>query len=142
MLHSSRKALAGHSSAAISATLLVAAAMALGAPEPAAAQNAGFGSALQRKYDILQQQIDSNRIRAEAARVNAEAEHERVQAEATPREAQSSQVSGSEHYRVASGTDDFAGMRVPTYRLANGVILEVTGGLSPDAPTVCIANCR
>ena|SRR3982750_3423428 len=141
MLHSSRGARAGRSSAAISAGLLVVATMAFGAPGAAAAQNVGFGAALQRKFDILQQQTDSARIRAEAARVNAEAEHERVQAEATPREAQSSQTWGSGHYRVSSGTDDFAGMRVPTYRLANGVILEVTGDFWPDAPTVCIANC-
>jgi uncharacterized protein HemX len=141
MLHSSREALAGRSSAAISASLLVAATMALGASGTAAAQDAGFGAALQRKFDILQQQTDSARIRAEAARVNAEAEHERAQAEATPREAQSRQTGGSEHYRVTRGTDDFAGMRVPTYRLANGVILEVTGDFWPDGPTVCIANC-
>lgn len=94
---------------------------------------------LNRKYAILQQQADTERMRAETERLRAEAE-----ASARQRQTYSSggSTSGpSQGYAVSVDRDSLAGFEPATYRLGNGLVLQVTGLFQPDAPTVCIANC-
>ena len=38
-------------------------------------------------------------------------------------------------------SDDFAGKNVPTYRLQNGVTLQVSGGFHPSDTARCVSDC-
>ena len=42
---------------------------------------------------------------------------------------------------VLQDRDSLGRVNAATYRLGNGLVLQVTGLFQPDAPTVCIANC-
>lgn len=104
----------------------------LGASGSAIAQP-DMDALLQRKYDIMQQQADSERMRAEA-----EIKRNRNQSD---RSSTSHSSSGSQRYVVPTGIDSLFETNAATYRLGNGVILRASGIFWPDAPTVCIANC-
>ena len=104
----------------------------------AAAQS--IGQALNKKYQILQQQADNDGLRAEADRTRAEAEAQAMEA--------GQQMSGavSPHgswtpYTVAGATNDFAILKVPTYVLPNGVAIQVSGDFSPGEGVTCISLC-
>ena len=118
---------------------LAAALVILGATGSAIAQP-DMGALLQRKYDILQQQADTDRMRAEAEiKQNrlVEGNIDRSRARSTRYNASNS----PQLYVVPMGGDSLAGTDAPTYRLGNGVLLRASGIFWPDAPTVCIANC-
>lgn len=97
-------------------------------------------NALKRKYDILQQQADTERMRAESERT-------RIETETSQSKGQS--YSGGGNFPTSSATyalpvdrDSLGRANPPTYRLGNGVILQMTGIFWPDALTVCVANCQ
>lgn len=96
-------------------------------------------NAIDRKYAILQQQADTERMRAETERTRAEAETSTLQRQSYSGGTNSSP---SPHgYVVGIDHDSLARIYPATYRLSNGMVLQVTGLFEPDAPTICIANC-
>ena len=134
-----RGARVGHSFAASAAGLLMSL-MAVAAPGSAAAQGIpqDMKDALQRKYDILQQQAETERMRAETERTRSAGERS-SKGQTISRAGNPSAT--SQQYAVAIDMDSLAGVYAPTYKLGNGVILQVSGVFWPDAPTVCIAHC-
>jgi hypothetical protein len=101
-----------------------------------------YNDPLSRKDQIQQQRADSERMKAEAERIKAETEAKSAEA----RENQASKGTstsryGVTRYVVANGGDDFAGKRVPKYRLPNGVTLQASGEFHPDKDVVCISHC-
>lgn len=77
---------------------------------------------------------------------NFERERMQAQSEASARQTQSYSnnpvSSGSKQgYVVAIDQNSLAGFQPATYKLGNGLVLQLTGLFRPDPPTVCIANC-
>lgn len=96
-------------------------------------------NALNRKYDIQQQQADTERMRAESERLRTEAEINRSQGQnySSPRDFSGS----SAGVVVPKDRDSLGGVNAAAYKLGNGVVLQFSGDFRPDPPTVCIANC-
>ena len=111
----------------------------LGAQSAAAQGISGMNDALQRKYNILEPQAETERMRAETERMRAEAEVSQSRGRSYPSARNAS--AGSQQYVVPTGIDSLEGTDASTYRLGNGTILRVSGIFWPDAPTVCIAFC-
>jgi hypothetical protein len=109
--------------------------------EPASGQSMpdAIKNALDRKYAILQQQADTERMRAETERTRAEAEANATQRQTYPRGM--SNLGPPQGYAIGIDHDSLAGFDPATYRMGNGMVLQVTGLFQPDAPTICIANC-
>lgn len=85
----------------------------LGAAIPAAANAQIYGSFLKN----IQQQPANETIKSEVGHAD--------DGEAT----------------IAAHSDDFALMKVPTYRLQNGVTLQVSGGFRPGDTARCVSDC-
>jgi hypothetical protein len=109
----------------------------------ASAEAQNFDAYLKEKYDIEQQRANTDRIRAETERVKAESEARsaglgtsRIYDAASARAA-----AGRKRSSVPQSTDDFAGKKVPKYRLPNGVTLQASGGFHPSEGTVCTSDC-
>jgi hypothetical protein len=45
-------------------------------------------------------------------------------------------------YKVAGATNDFAILKVPTFRLPNGVAIQASGNFSPGKGVTCVSLCR
>jgi hypothetical protein len=88
---------------------------------------------LDQKYAILQQQADTERMRAETERAAAERATVAPSAQSAP--------GGVTRYVVAGPSNDFAGMKVPKYTLPNGASIQASGGFHPYATTRCTADC-
>ena len=109
---------------------------------PGVARAQSFNDFLDKKYEIQQQQADSDRARAEADRLRAEAEARATAAQANRLStAASATSSGTTHYTVPHDTNDFAGKKVPTYSLPNGVSLQATGEFHPNKDARCTSEC-
>jgi len=97
---------------------------------------------LNRKYQIQQQQADSDRVKAEAERTRAETEARSTEARVNQiSKATSASSYGVTRYVVGRSSDDFAGKRVPKYRLPNGVTLQASGGFHPYEGVRCTSDC-
>lgn len=109
-------------------------------PGSAAAQDIrdDIKESLDRKYDILQQQANTERLRAETERKQVE---RATEAQSTQFLSASNTRSASQIYYVPLG-DALSGTNAATYQLINGVILRASGDFRPDAPGRCIAYCR
>ena len=88
-------------------------ALLLGAVVPAAASAQIYGSFLKN----IQQQPANETIKSEVRHAD--------DGEAT----------------IPAHSDDFALMKVPTYRLQNGVTLQVSGGFRPGDTVRCVSDC-
>jgi Tfp pilus assembly major pilin PilA len=101
-----------------------------------------FNDYLNKKYEIQQQQADSDRIKAEAERVRAQTEAKRAEMQASQLlSGSSTSSSGASSYTVPHNTDDFAGKNVPRYRLPNGVTLQASGEFHPNKGVRCTSDC-
>lgn len=105
-----------------------------------AARAQSFNDYLNKKYQIQQQQADSDRARAEAERLGAEAEATSSASQASPTSTFANSY-GTSRDVIAHGSNDFAGKRVPQYRLQNGVTLQATGGFHPYDGVRCTTDC-
>jgi hypothetical protein len=45
-------------------------------------------------------------------------------------------------YKVAGASNDFAILKVPTFRLPNGVAIQASGNFSPAGGVTCVSLCR
>jgi hypothetical protein len=121
------------------ATSLCAFLVSIGASDRATGQN--MNDQLRPKSDIPQQQADTERKRgdAEAGPKRAEGENGGSKDQTHPNAGNAAPT--YQRFVVPLDRDSLARIAPPTYRLENGVNLQVTGGFLPDAPTVCIAHC-
>jgi len=114
--------------------------LAIGAA-PADAQS--LGQAIQGRFNstatLLNQQGHPDTMPAATGRARAKAETAKTvkQVSSTRR----SPAFSAPPFAVPADHDSLAGMNAATYRLGNGVVLQVTGLFQPDAPTVCVAYC-
>ena len=115
---------------------------ALAAAGPASAQTIpdDFKNIVDLKYKILQEQADTDRMRAETERTRAQAEGNAMQ---RSRYSSGGNIPTSyATYSLPIDHDSLVRVHPPTFRLGNGVILQMTGIFWPDAFTVCIENCN
>lgn len=113
-------------------------ALTLGSATGALAQSAptSLSQAIQRKYDIAQQEIEAERFRAETQR--RQVERQQQEQHRALGGGEGSRFTGS---TIPSGVDALAGTDAPSYRLDNGAILRVSGIFWPSAQATCIAFC-
>lgn len=109
-------------------------------PSPAPAQMQSLGEAIQnslnRSAALIQQQSNTAQshpdiVRGGLQRGSHETRRQRV---AIARPVSSAGL-------IAADAGSLDQMDATTYRLSNGVQLQVTGLFNPDVPTVCIAYC-
>lgn len=95
---------------------------------------AGMADLLRRKYDVVQQQADTDRLRAEAQVATSNASQAQSHSE--------DPVQWLPHRRMAvGGGEPLAGTDAATYKLNNGVIMRVSGILLPSDSATCIEHC-
>jgi hypothetical protein len=113
-------------------------ALLLGAAVPAVATAQLYG--ISPNY-VPQQQPATDQVKADP--VHSRLAAKRVTANAAARRAEESDsdspASGLTH--IPAHSDDFAGKKVPKYRLQNGVTLQVSGGFRPSDTAHCTSNC-
>ena len=117
------------------------AAMVFALPVSLPAQNGDMKDALDRKYDILQQQADTERMRADAEIERSRTER-RTTGGQTNRSVNGRYASASSQTYNVSTDDALAGTNAPSYLLSNGVVLRASGDFLPTPPGACIANCK
>ncbi len=106
------------------------------------AAGVGAQSYSDRKDQIQQQQAASDRVKAEAERTRAETEARSTDARVSQvSKATSASSYGVTRYVVGRSSDDFAGKRVPKYRLPNGVTLQASGEFHPYEGVRCTSDC-
>lgn len=96
-------------------------------PVSAGAQPAGMQKALDRKYEILQQQADAETLRAETEAAQAQAQ---TRAQAAP-------PAPSTQYTNLPSNDPLAGTNATKCKIANGGGIRVSGTFRPSASTKC-----
>jgi len=106
------------------------------------AAGVGAQSYSDRKDQIQQKQADSDRVKAEAERTRAETEARSTDARVNQvSKATSASHYGVTRYVVGRSSDDFAGKKVPKYRLPNGVTLQASGEFHPYEGVRCTSDC-
>ena len=106
----------------------------------ASAQTIGqaIANALNNKSQMIRQQTDTAVPKAKTA-PRAAAETSSVKAQQPPRAGVAH--ASSRRSLVASNSNDFALLTVPTYRLPSGLSLQFSGAFSPGKGVTCTANC-
>ena len=103
-------------------------------PAPAAAQL--YGSFLNH----IHEQAPRDTIKAAAGHTDGEAGRKPGHGASVSAEATADSASSNEP-PIPARSDDFAGKNVPTYRLQNGVTLQVAGGFNPSDAARCVSDC-
>ncbi len=109
-------------------------------PSAAPAQIQSLGEAIQNSMNrtsaLLRQKPSMAGTRTEPGRGHAQSSaHQRS------RQRFSNAKPSPQAFSVPTDTGSLSRMHAATYRLGNGVELQVTGLFRPDAPTACIAYC-
>ena len=88
-------------------------------------------------------QLEIDRMRADTDRIRAEAEISRSNAQISSGGGGGGNTfASSARSFIPVDRDSLASVHPPTYKLGNGLVLQMTGIFWPDAFTVCVANCR
>ena len=96
-----------------------------------------------KKYQIQQQQADTDHMRAETEAKRAAADADRAKAEPRAQVFGSSGSYVTQHLHISGKiTNDFAFAAVPVYLLPNGVKLRVSGVFRPYEGVRCISYCE
>ena len=108
-----------------------------------------INQARQEKFEH-EKELQAERLKSTQALNDAQAELLHAQAQAllngpgrqgTGASGYVSSSSAGGQYFLPLDRESLAAVDPATYRMSNGIVLQVTGLFQPYAPTVCIANC-